>query len=97
MADASSEQTRLGGSQDRLCVLHMPAFAPRCAGPRRAAHVPATRHMFPSRGAVCHEQSMSEPASIEPVGERTDVDVIVIGGGVNGSGVAFEKQKNNGR
>jgi glycerol-3-phosphate dehydrogenase len=31
---------------------------------------------------------MSEPASIEPAGERTDVDVVVIGGGVNGSGVA---------
>jgi glycerol-3-phosphate dehydrogenase len=31
---------------------------------------------------------MSDTASIEPAGERTDVDVVVIGGGVNGSGVA---------
>ncbi|HWO10651.1 MAG TPA: glycerol-3-phosphate dehydrogenase/oxidase [Polyangiaceae bacterium] len=31
---------------------------------------------------------MSEAAAIEHVGERTDVDVVVIGGGVNGSGVA---------
>src|SRR5688572_29244052 len=31
---------------------------------------------------------MSERAAIESVEERTDVDVVVIGGGVNGSGVA---------
>src|SRR5690606_1809244 len=78
-----------------------PSLRPARAPPLRRGRDAAARHgararglgvclhrISPRRGGCAMKESMNDTQAIERPGVRTDVDVVVIGGGVNGSGVA---------